>query len=200
MLISNKQHQLIKNFYCQIKVLPEYDKISFDDFVFLVCMKSVSELSHQDISTLKIFVERYCPASKRQIDYILEIMKYNYPDTLPLAIINDIIIDDKIECISQLRKCHINLIILHFSNLGFIPQKISKLHSYKILKQTKDYSICEQTHIRSQKALRVLSFRNLLVCDWDNMTLTEIRSNLKTIPYTFLILQNVQRVSWLLCE
>ena len=124
-------------------------------------------------------------ASPNQREYLDEIFGY-------------LAIDGKEFCIT---KCNMDLLSLKKSQVNtvietikanysvFVPQQIRvKNYKFSVLQDFPHYKIVQQTYkYNPDKKLTVISFRDLLVCDWDNQTLTDIQAILSQFPYSFAI-------------
>ena len=72
----------------------------------------------------------------------------------------------------------------------FRPLKINfKNLLYFLEKETNDYIIGKQKHIDKNTIMKIISFKKLLVLDYDNIPLSEIETILQKTNLTFLIYQ-----------
>lgn len=77
---------------------------------------------------------------------------------------------------------------LKHKDLFFIMSNVNLYNlRYTIETETDDYIIGTQTHIKDNKTLRIISFKSLMILDYDNCTIKEVEEKLFKFPYTFLV-------------
>ena len=69
---------------------------------------------------------------------------------------------------------------------NFIPKRLSFDNlEYIVQEETADYIIGIQKHLKKKIEFKIMSFKNIMVLDYDNTTLESIETILKRYPYTF---------------
>lgn len=181
-LLSSGQYQLLLKLYQQVS--PDHFT-NLDQFCRTVANKTLTHIFPKDLSKMIKYTNEHTLASRNQLEFLNEIFRY-------------LNINGKEFCMKQfnldidnLTKSQVNYVIERIkANYDvFVPQKI-RIHNYalSVLQAHLDYKILQQTYkYNSDKKLTVISFRNLLVCDWDNQTLTDIQATLAQFPYNFAI-------------
>jgi hypothetical protein len=72
----------------------------------------------------------------------------------------------------------------------FKPSKINfKNLRYILQEETDDYIIGIQEHIDIKRKMKIISFKNLMLLDYDQINLQELEDILSKFPFTFLIYQ-----------
>jgi hypothetical protein len=70
----------------------------------------------------------------------------------------------------------------------FFPMNLNlKYLRYKTLSSNDDFKILDQYNIKTNNTINLISFKNVLICDWDDVSLEYILSILENEMYSFYI-------------
>ena len=176
MSLSIKQRELLDKLYnCNSKHL------TLNEFCREVVDKNENELTFRDLNKIIRYANGQKRATQSQKEYIVQIFKHLQIE--PLQYINNIL-KANVNNLEEMSQCNVSDVLKHVSNNEsvFIPTRINlDRYTYEIQHKTSEYALMKQVNkLNSEKNLDLISFRGLMVCDWDDMTLPEIENILKT--------------------
>lgn len=157
-MLSKKQLDLLYKIYNSNKL----DKESTDQFYIRLINKRIIDIIPTDISIILNTINSIKELTYYQKLFVKEISEY---------IGEELVINNVKELIELENKYKI-----------FFPKKISQNKLYHINRQTPNYIILEQFNTDKEKELDLISFSNILICDWDNIELSCIRGLLANYP------------------
>lgn len=192
MLISDKQISLIKKLH---KIYKNYtgENCNIEDFIYKSAnVKCFKELTHNDVKNLVKESDRYCIITKDQrkllrqiISTLCDTVGKNVNDVEHEIIKNCNLYD--LESLTKLQFESIQKYVDSIYNI-YIPKKINwSNYNYYMLNKTDEYIIGEQTNISKQSVMNIISFKRLLVLDWDNTDLDDVLQVLCNVPYKFRV-------------
>jgi hypothetical protein len=167
-MLTTKQIAFLEALYAQTNI--NVRGISFRDFVYDACEKTLEELVHSDVNVIKRHFEKDIPMTTAQKSFLKEVAEYCH-ETLH----ENLSVHDFKSTLQRLKTKH---------DL-FVPAKIYNDKIYDILNQTDDYIVARQHNARG--SLLIMAFKQLLVCDWDNLTLEEVTEIIERSGLTFRI-------------
>lgn len=181
-LLSPRQYKLLMNLYQQ--VYPDHFT-TLEEFCCTVANKTLNQIKPTDLTKIIKYTNDNVSMTSKQREFLDEIFRYLGIDGPEFC---------RSQCsmdISTLTKSQVNTIIDKIKSRYnvFVPQQIRvQNYTFSVVHEHPDYKILQQTYkYNPLKQLTVISFRDLLVCDWDNQTLTDIQTILKEFPYSFAI-------------
>ncbi|NBO99451.1 MAG: hypothetical protein EBU90_04890 [Proteobacteria bacterium] len=182
-VLSPRQYNLLLQLYQQFT--SSLGPTTLDQFCRQITKKELNQLTPQDMTKIIKYTNNNIPASRKQRDFLDEIFAYLEIDGQEFC---------STECrvdMPDLTRSQVNTVIQKLKDQYgvFVPQKI-RLQNYtlSVIQAFPHYKIIQQTYkYNPDKKLTVISFRDLLVCDWDNLALTEIQATLSQFPYSFMI-------------
>jgi hypothetical protein len=167
MSLTNKQIDLIKNIYDDFKNI-----FTFEEFLKESCQKNIEDLDWKDISKISKYANNKTIKSPYN--------NFRITDK-QLNFIKEIIIENQLDFDLPKRNEDLKKILSYcYKNNIYIPVKINfKYLIYTKEYENNDYIIGNQLHIRENYTLKIMSFKNLLSLDYDNIPLNEIEQLLK---------------------
>jgi len=196
MVISNKQISLVNKLYecyleftCESKSLEQFLSM----FTSVDCL---AKLTHKDVCNLVQKSDTYCTISDKQINFIQNIIHIlsetlqKKPNELELEVLKSCRIQNT--SLHSLTKSQLTSILSYVQSVYniFIPNKINwSNYKYKLSEKTNEYIIGEQVNVYKKRVMKIISFKRLLVLDWDDTELQTILQVLRTVPYKFRVYQ-----------
>jgi len=182
-VLSPGQYNLLIQLYQQFT--SSQVTTTLDQFCYQSTKKELTQLAPQDMTKIIKYVNNNTSASRKQRDFLDEVFCYLEIDGSEFCLA---------ECkmdMHNLTRSQVNAVFQQLKEKYsvFVPQKI-RLQNYtlSVIQAFPDYKIIQQTYkYNPDKKLTVISFRDLLVCDWDNQTLQDIQATLSLFPYSFVI-------------
>ncbi len=194
-MLTQKQKELVLTLYSTYR---ECHECTFDEFLQKACSKNIDALASGDINRICFYINEYTYPSTKQLDFLNSVFVYCGVD--PVAYLSQLQQDNTDNIVSTdntditektITKQQYYNVLKRLQNdyQLFLPKMIHSVYMYRVLHQNKDYAIIEQIHNKTGDTLKILSFKKLLVCDWDSMTLDEIKDVLASYlhQYTFEI-------------
>jgi hypothetical protein len=195
MKITSSQKQLLNKLHVSYQSNSDA-VVPFEDFIFLACQKHINDLHPTDIGKVLSFTNSNnnpnALATANQVEYIKNIVNYlGITDTLQY--INECLGTDHLS-LNELTINNVSAIIAKIQAEGelFFPTRINlNRYTYTVTSREtgRGYLLMSQEFKDKHDELnmKLISFKNLLMCDWDGLSLAEIEDILVRVPYTFWI-------------
>lgn len=176
MSLTDKQKRLVEKIYKDTETEKTYQ-----EFIKMVCNKSVSELAKDDISTLIKYSKKDKSPTERQKQMLKNLCVY---------------LDIETPTILTMKKFEDTLKMLENRYDVFIPYYINTSRiTYTIQTKMNNYFIGTQHHIKDelvQQDMKVIVFKDIVMVDYDNITLDEVLKKITPFPYTFWVYQTTR--------
>lgn len=195
-MLTPKQSSLLHDLHKQYLSSANIKGHSIESFVKIACGKTYFEMTGKDLTTVIQFVKEHTLISGAQKDYIQKVL-IHCSDT-PNKYVSDCLGKEIVDIetfVNVMNNHEFSLIMKHIRQEGtvYIPLKIHKeVYMYKVLQQSDEhgYAIVQQKHVAKDRHMKLMSFKNLMICDWDNMSIEDVQDLLLQYPEdTFMIYQ-----------
>lgn len=175
MTLSDKQQKLVKKIYEDTTT-----EKTLNEFIQMVCGKNFDNLVNDDITVLIKFSKRNESPTERQKQMLRNLCVYLNIDTPTVQTRNEL------EDISEILKKKYDIFIPYYINTSKI--------AYTIHTKTDDYFIGTQhrLHKLEQKDMKVIIFKEVMMLDYDDISLDEILRIITPFPYTFWVYQTIK--------
>ena len=174
-MITKKQELLLND------ILISYNDyyntcLCLDEFLNTMVQKTLSDLIYWDVSTIVKLSKNFSKPSSQQLLFFHNVVAFTNDKEIrkidtPVDIENAII---------DIQNNHSDFFLpkaIRFSSYSYVPSIIED-----------DYIIGNQIHkYNSTHNLKIISFNNMMVIDWDGTPIETVRDIVSNTPYTFRI-------------
>jgi hypothetical protein len=194
MVITNKQISLVKDLHKQY-MTNTGETLSIEDYLMRITnLKGFDELTHKDVNKLVEDCNKHCKVSDDQnhyLDNILQLLCETLGKTREECQL-ELVEKCEIEDMKSLTKFQFSRVLSYVESSYdvFLPNRVNwSNYRYNALEQTDEYIIGDQLNFSRHRVMKIISFKRLLVLDWDNTDLQTVLQILRTVPYKFSVYQ-----------
>jgi hypothetical protein len=173
MSLTEKQKRLVEKIYENTDTHK-----TLQEFIEMVCGKSIDDLINDDINKLIKFTKKNESPSERQKQMLRELCVYLDIET-PTAL--------------TMKEFQDTLELLRNKYDIFIPYYINTSRiTYTIQTKMNNYFIGTQHYIERAQDMKVIGFKDIVMVDYDNITLDEVLNKITPFPYTFWVYETTK--------
>jgi hypothetical protein len=168
MNLTDKQQRLVKKIYEDTK-----GEETFHEFIKLVCGKNIDELVNNDITTIiKYSTRKKCPTEKQK-DMLRNLCMYLNIEVPTILTMKDF--EETLEIFRQ----KYDVFLPYYINTSTV--------TYTIHNKAEKYFVGTQHRNTSQQDMKVIVFKDIVMLDYDNVSLEAILRIITSFPYTFSV-------------
>lgn len=176
MSLTEKQKRLVEKIYENTDTHK-----TLQEFIEMVCGKSIDDLINDDINTLIKFNKKNESPSERQKQMLKNLCVH---------------LDIETPMILTMKEFENTLELLRNKYDIFIPYYINTSRiTYTIQTKMNNYFIGTQHRIKDelvQQDMKVIGFKDIVMVDYDNITLDEVLNKITPFPYTFWVYETTK--------